>query len=136
MRDGSSDLYIQSTLMALQAWGVEGLVEDPETEALARQPWWLNQEQSGANCGGGTWARGCLLLTGSDIQNIRQTVNSSGSGDYANGMGYAVQYIYNQCVIENPPPYFPVTGSFSINTYYEAESPRFNVAALYNLLSP
>ncbi len=137
MRNGSSDLYIQSTLLALQSWGVEGLITDPATEVLLLQPWWLPQQQSGANCGGGTWARGCLLLTGSDIQNIRQTVNSSGAAPHYNGgMGYAVQYIYNQCVIANPPPYFPVTGSFSINTYYEAESPRFNVAALYSLLSP
>jgi hypothetical protein len=137
MRNGSSDLYIQSTLMALQAWGIEGLIADPATQTLSQQPWWLPQEQSGSNCGGGTWARGCLLLTGSDIQNIRQTVNSSGAAPhYDGGMGYAVQYIYNQCVIANPPPYFPVTGAFTVNTYYEAESPRFNVPALYTLLSP
>lgn len=137
MRDGSSDINIQSTLMALQAWGVEGLIADPVTEALAQQPWWLPQLQSGANCGGSTWARGCLLLYGSDIQNVRETVNSSGAAPwYSGGMGYAVQYSYNQCVISNPPPYFPVTGAFSISTYYEAESPRFNVPALFSLLSP
>lgn len=137
MRNGTSDISIQSTLMALQSWGVEGLIYDPVTENLASQPWWLPQQQPGTNCGGGTWARGCLLLFGSDIQNTRQTVNGAGAAPHYNGgEGYAVQYTYNQCVIANPPPYFPVTGSYTINTYYEASPTHFSVPALFSLLSP
>jgi hypothetical protein len=35
-----------------------------------------------------------------------------------------------------PPPYFPLTGRFLDNRYYEIDPVRFDVASLYASLTP
>ena len=45
------------------------------------------------------------------------------------GTGYIKRYSYDRCVITNPPPYFPTTGRFQDNRYYELDPVRFNVDA-------
>ncbi len=135
MRNGSSDLYVQSTVMALHSWGAEGLCQggvacDPDRTNVP-MPWYVPLEQS---CSGQNYARGCLWVQGSIIQSVRQTVNS-GNGT-TTGFGYAKRYTYDQCVIQNPPPYFPITGIYAIEAYYEADPAHFNVAALFAALRP
>lgn len=124
MRGGSSDLWVQSTVFALQSWGAEGLVADPGILFVPlQQP-----------CNGQTYARGCLHVQGSIIQNSRVTVN--GGNGSTTGYGYAKQYNYNACAAVNPLPYFPATGQFTINNYYESDPTHFNVAALFAALKP
>ena len=58
MRGGSSDLWVESTVFALQSWGAEGLVQDPGVLFVPlQQP-----------CNGQNYARGCLHVQGSIIQ--------------------------------------------------------------------
>jgi hypothetical protein len=124
MRNGSSDLWVESTVMALKSWGAEGLVADPGiTLVKLEQP-----------CTGQNYARGCIHVQGSIIQNTRQGIN--GGNGTTTGYGYAKRYNYDNCAIVNPLPYFPTTGRFSINNYYESDPIHFNVAALYSALTP
>jgi hypothetical protein len=124
MRGGSSDLWVEATVMALQSWGAEGLLNDPGVLFVPlQQP-----------CNAQNYARGCLHVQGGIIQNTRHTVNA-GNGT-TTGYGYAKKYVYDDCSVKDPLPYFPATGRFSINGYYESDPVHFNVAALFAALAP
>ncbi len=131
MRNGSSDLYVQSTVMALSSWGAEGVNANDAAVPPAPMPWFLPLQQP---CNGQDYARGCLWVQGSIIQASRQTVNS-GNGT-TTGYGYAKQYQYDNCEVQNPLPYFPTTGRFTINNYYESDPTYFSVPALFSALTP
>ncbi len=124
MRGSSSDLWVESTVMALQSWGAEGLVSDPGTLFVPlQQP-----------CNGQNYARGCLHVQGGIIQDTRHTVN--GGNGTTTGYGYAKQYVYDDCSVKDPLAYFPATGRFTINAYYESDPAHFNVSALFSALMP
>ena len=124
MRGASSDLWVESTVMALQSWGAEGLVSDPGVLFVPlQQP-----------CNGQNYARGCLHVQGGIIQATRHTVNA-GNGT-TTGYGYAKQYVFDDCSVNNPLPYFPATGRFTVNAYYESDPAHFSVSALFAALKP
>ena len=124
MRNGSSDLWVESTVMALKSWGAEGLVADAGALFVPlQQP-----------CNGQNFARGCIHVQGSILQNTRQGIN--GGNGTTTGYGYEKQYNYDNCAIVNPLPDFPTTGQFTINNYFESDPAHFNVAALYTALAP
>ena len=74
--------------------------------------------------------RGCLYLYGGLIQESRGPVG------LVNGSGYVKRYSYDHCAVVNPPPYFPTTGKFLDNRYYEIDPVRFNVSQLFASLVP
>ncbi len=114
--DDTPGTYIHAVIMALgNSFGVENY----STGATA-----------GANCQGTMWGRGCLYLTGGLIQNTRGAVGTSA------GTGYIKRYSYDRCAVVNPPPYFPTTGRFQDNRYYELDPVRFNVTQLFKRLTP
>ena len=124
MRNGSSDLWVESTVMALTSWGSEGLVADAgKLFVPLMQP-----------CNGQNFARGCIHVQGSILQNKRQGIN--GGNGTTTGYGYEKQYNYDNCAVVNPLPDFPTTGQFTINNYFESDPAHFNVAALYTALAP
>lgn len=124
MRNGSSDLWVESTVMALTSWGAEGLVADAGVLFVPlMQP-----------CNSQNFARGCIHVQGSIIQNTRQGIN--GGNGTTTGYGYEKQYNYDNCAVVNPLPDFPTTGQFTINNYFESDPSHFNVAALYTALAP
>jgi hypothetical protein len=75
---------------------------------------------TGTDCDGTDFGRGCLRLTGGLIQNRRGAVGQT------NGYGYVKRYAYDRCAVVNPPPYFPTTGRFQDNRYYELDPVRVN----------
>ena len=79
------------------------------------------------NCGGKS--RGCKSIIGGTIQ---QGVAATFSGS----SGWAEQDTYDGCGITNPPPYFPTTGRFRKNRYYEMDPVGFNVANWYAANQP
>jgi hypothetical protein len=81
-------------------------------------------------CGNTPRGRGCLNLTGGLIMQARGAVGTSG------GTGYMKRYAYDRCGLVKPPPYFPLTGRFLDNRYYEIDPVRFDVAGLYASLTP
>lgn len=74
------------------------------------------------NCGSTT--RGCKSIIGGTIQ---QGV----SGTYSGTKGWAETDTWDACGVSAPPPYYPTTGRFTRNRYYELDPVGFNVAAWY-----
>ena len=109
--DDTQDLYLQGVLMALNtSFRVQNYDSGPTT-ALT--------------CQGHYVGRGCLYLTGGIIQQSRGPVGLS------TGQGYSKQYSYDRCAATDPPPYFPSTGHFTDNRYFEINPIGFNVTTLF-----
>lgn len=114
--DDTKDVYLHAVLMALNT-------------SFSAQAY--NQGPTDANdCEGTNNGRGCLYLTGGLIQQARGAVGTTA------GYGYIKRYSYDHCAAANPPPYFPTTGRFDDNRYYELDPVRFDVAQLFNSLRP
>ena len=79
------------------------------------------------SCGATVWGRGCLLLTGGIVQRTRGPVGTAG------GTGNLKRYSFNSCALTDPPPYFPATGHFARNRFYELDPVGFNVATWFAL---
>ncbi len=114
--DDSQDMYIQAVVMALNtSFTVQNYNSGP-TNAL--------------NCTGSSDGRGCLYVTGGLIQSNRGPVGLS------SGQGYVKQYTYDRCAAVKPPPYFPTTGRFQDNRYFELDPVGFDVVSLFQSLTP
>lgn len=87
-------------------------------ETIAGDPAAVAPENCGAK------SRGCKSIVGGTIQ---QGV----SGTFSGGSGWAEQDTWDSCGIRNPPPFYPTTGRYSKNRYYEIDPVNFNVAAWY-----
>jgi hypothetical protein len=114
--DDTPNLYLHSVIMAL---GNSFTVENYDTGPTASAP-----------CETTSWGRGCLYLTGGIIQQTRGAVAT------LSGTGFLKRYSYDHCAVTHPPPYFPTTGRFQDNRYYELDPVRFNVGQLFKGLSP
>jgi hypothetical protein len=112
---GTSDEFVQGVLLALTSFTAENFSTGP----TAQEP-----------CGTTATGRGCLYLTGGVIQATRGAVGTTA------GTGYVKRYAYDQCAFQTPPPYFPTTGRFFRNRYYEIDPVGFNVAAFFASLTP
>lgn len=113
--DDTQDMYIQAVTMALNSsFRVQNYSGGP-TSAL--------------NCQGSAVGRGCLYVTGGIIQVTRGPVGT-GSGN-----GYTKRYSYDACAANYPPPYFPTTGRFTDNRFYEVNPIGFNVVALFKSIT-
>ncbi len=109
--DNTQDLYLQGVVMALNtSFRVQNALYGP-TNALS--------------CQGSIDGRGCLYVTGGIIQLVRGIV---GSGS---GQGFVKRYGYDQCAGNYPPPYFPTTGHFTDNKFYDVNPIGFNVLTLF-----
>jgi hypothetical protein len=79
-------------------------------------------------CGAANSGRGCIRQAGGVIQNqISATFTNSGDG-------YGENRSVDQCMTQESPPYFPVTGRYLDNRFYEMDPARFNVATLFQTL--
>jgi hypothetical protein len=114
--DDTPDLYIHAVIMALgTSFQVQNYNVGPTNSSTC---------QSVAD------GRGCLYLTGGLIQNNRGAVGQ------VDGHGFIKRYSYDRCGVVNPPPYFPTTGRFQDNRYYELDPVKFNVNKLFLSLTP
>ncbi|MDE3126737.1 MAG: hypothetical protein KGL38_01960 [Gemmatimonadota bacterium] len=113
--DDTQDMYLQAVTMALNtSFRVQNFQYGP-TSALY--------------CQGAPIGRGCLYVTGGIIQVVRGPVGTS------TGSGFSKQYGYDACAGSYPPPYFPTTGRFTDNRYYEVNPIGFNVVSLFKSIS-
>lgn len=114
--DETKDLYVHGVMMALKtSFRVEKHDGGPD---------------DATKCEGTTNGRGCLYLTGGIIQEARGAVGLS------SGEGYTKRYAYDRCAVINPPPYFPTTGRFADNRYYELDPVGFDVKTLFQRITP
>lgn len=114
--DDTKDMYLHGVQMALnESFTVENYDSGPTN---------VN------DCEGNNVGRGCLYLLGGLIQERRGAVGLT------SGQGYIKRYSYDRCAVQIPPPYFPTTGRFIDNRYSELDPGRFNIAQLFQSLSP
>ena len=114
--DDTKDVFIHGVMMAINtSFGVENYSAGPN---------------NANGCEGTSNGRGCLYLNGGIIQERRGAVGLT------SGEGFIKRYSYDRCAISNPPPYFPTTGRFLDNRYYEIDPVRFNISALFAGLTP
>ncbi|HXW96358.1 MAG TPA: hypothetical protein VEI47_02150 [Gemmatimonadales bacterium] len=87
----------------------------------------VGSEKAQSCLNGGTFpaGRGCLNTYGGIIQGNRGAVGLT------SGEGYIKNYQYDACGATDPPPYYPTTGVFVKNRFYELDPTRFSVAGWY-----
>jgi hypothetical protein len=80
-------------------------------------------------CNGTSIGRGCIAQTGGVIeQTIAATWNAGGSGN----TGFIENRGVDECLYQESPPYFPLTGKYTSNRYFEIDPKNFNVSTLYH----
>jgi hypothetical protein len=79
-------------------------------------------------CVGSAVGRGCFFMVGAAIQGKNAArMASSGGG----ATGWNPQWTYDRCDGIRPPPYFPTTGRYFKNRYYEIDPTGFSVEAWF-----
>lgn len=83
---------------------------------------------SAGACLGASFSGGCINQVGGVIE---QSISATTAGS---GTGFAENREVDRCMLESSPPYFPTTGRFIMNRYFESDPARFNADALYRTL--
>lgn len=112
--DDSPDLYMHGAVLTLNSIETENVFGGNGSTAV--------QSCLGGLLGG----RGCFFMTGSAIQEINAARMAS------SGTGWNPQWSYDRCMGIRPPPYYPTTGKYYKNRYYEIDPAGFNVATWYD----
>jgi hypothetical protein len=82
-------------------------------------------------CNGTSIGRGCIAQIGGVIeQTISATWNPGGSGN----TGFIENRGVDQCLYQESPPYFPLTGKYTSNRYFEIDPNHYNVSTLFSRL--
>jgi hypothetical protein len=76
-------------------------------------------------CAGSPVGRGCFNMVGAAIQ------GKNGPRMTSTGTGWNPQWTYDRCDGIKGPPYFPTTGRYYKNRYYEIDPVGFSVAAWF-----
>lgn len=85
-----------------------------------------------STCLGESFSGGCINQVGGVIE---QAISATTSGVVGGvGTGFAENREVDRCMLESSPPYFPTTGRFIMNRYFESDPARFNADALYRAL--
>lgn len=87
----------------------------------------MNSSASAEVCAGGP--AGCIRITGGLAMGKvdHYTYNQAGT---SNAYGFAEKHTYDPCGAVNPPPYFPTTGRFIENRYYEIDPVWLNAKGI------
>ncbi|HET9064652.1 MAG TPA: hypothetical protein VFN22_02370 [Gemmatimonadales bacterium] len=80
-------------------------------------------------CGGAR--AGCIRITGGLAMGKVEYYTFSQSTS-SNSWGFAEAHAYDKCGLVNPPPYFPTTGRFIENRYYEVDPVWLNDKGIAN----
>jgi hypothetical protein len=81
--------------------------------------------ESIGQCNAANSGRGCIRQAGGVIeQNITATYNNSGAG-------FGENRSVDVCLNTQSPPYFPTTGRYIDNRFYEIDPARYNITTLF-----
>jgi hypothetical protein len=108
--DDSGDETVHAASLTLTSVLAENLTSGP-----------TNRE----TCAGSPVGRGCFNMVGAAIQGTNAG-RMSGAG-----YGWNPQWTYDRCDMIKPPPYFPTTGRYFKNRYYEIDPVGFDVDAWF-----
>jgi hypothetical protein len=81
-----------------------------------------------SDCLGATFSGGCIAQVGGVIE---QSISATFQG---NNTGFAENRQVDQCMMVASPPYFPTTGRYFNNRYFEFDPARFDPTVMYRLL--
>ncbi|GAC1649662.1 MAG: hypothetical protein NVS4B3_07080 [Gemmatimonadaceae bacterium] len=114
--DDTPDVWVDGFAMSLNtSWRAENYASGPPNIAT---------------CSGAPSGRGCLYLTGGLIQQRRGPVGTTAI------TGYTKRYTYDRCAQTTPPPYFPTTGQFKDNRFYEVDPANLDIRSLFRTSTP
>ena len=86
---------------------------------------WNSHAESLGPCNAANSGRGCIRQAGGVIeQNITATYNGGGSG-------FGENRSVDVCLNTQSPPYFPTTGRYIDNRFYEIDPARYNITTLF-----
>lgn len=111
--NASKDETVHGFILTLKTFGAEENAQGS------------NSAEHCVNGGDFTAGRGCLNTYGGIIQERRGAVGLT------SGEGYIKRYQYDACGATDPPPYYPTTGVFVKNRFYELDPTRFDVAGWF-----
>ncbi|GJG86551.1 hypothetical protein tb265_17320 [Gemmatimonadetes bacterium T265] len=80
------------------------------------------------NCAGQATSGGCIAQVGGVIE---QSISATWTGK---ATGFAENREVDRCMLVTSPPYFPTTGRYLMNRYYESDPSRFDPVALFRSL--
>ncbi len=79
-------------------------------------------------CMGQPTSGGCIAQVGGVIE---QSISATWTG---NSTGFAENREVDRCMLVTSPPYFPTTGRYLLNRYYESDPSRFDPVSLFRSL--
>lgn len=113
---GQPDFRLHGVLMSLtNTVGVNGWANGPSLAS--------------GNCLGQATSGGCLAQVGGVIE---QSISATWVSNAATG--FAENRQVDQCMLVTSPPYFPLTGRYFNNRYYEMDPARFDAAQVFRQL--
>jgi hypothetical protein len=116
MSDNQS-FYLDGVTMSLT--GTVG-VENPTTDAYNM-----------TSCNGTTIGRGCIAQIGGVIE---QSISATWQGNSGHNTGFIENRGVDQCLYQESPPYFPLTGKYTQNRYFEIDPSHYSPPTLYDRL--
>jgi hypothetical protein len=116
LNGGGQDFKLHGVLMSLtRTVGVYGYDKGPSSASLS-------------TCVASQFSGGCIAQVGGVIE---QAISPTYAG--AN-TGFAENRQVDQCMMVTSPPYFPTTGRYFNNRYYEFDPARFDPVVMYRAL--
>jgi hypothetical protein len=79
-------------------------------------------------CSGKQSGGGCIDQVGGVIE---QFISATWNGV---STGFPENRSVDPCLLKQSPPYFPITGKYTDNRYFEVDPARYNIDSLYNRL--
>lgn len=83
------------------------------------------------SCNGTTIGRGCIAQIGGVIE---QTISATWQGSSGHNTGFIENRGVDQCLYQESPPYFPLTGKYTQNRYFEIDPNHYSPATLFDRL--
>ncbi len=80
------------------------------------------------DCMGQPTSGGCIAQVGGVVE---QSISATWTG---NSTGFAENREVDRCMLVTSPPYFPTTGRYLLNRYYESDPSRFDPVSLFRSL--
>ena len=77
------------------------------------------------NCNAANSGRGCIRQAGGVIEQVISATYSN------NGDGFGENRSVDVCLNTQSPPYFPTTGRYIDNRFYEIDPARYNITTLF-----
>jgi hypothetical protein len=83
------------------------------------------------SCNGTTIGRGCIAQIGGVIE---QSISATWQGSSGHNTGFIENRGVDQCLYQESPPYFPLTGKYTQNRYFEIDPNHYSPPTLYHRL--